>query len=148
MFLRRYNCEYLLEMKGSFWFPHSTEGHSLVVFSCACVLSHFSHVWLCATPWTISHQAPLSMGFSRQEYWSGLPSPPPGNLPNLGIKAGSLMSPALAGGFFTMSTTWEAQLSSHYQSTWPKHNPYPEAKTDIILFLLVTFWNQWTKIEK
>ena len=44
------------------------------------VLSCFSHVWLFATPWTVAHQAPLSMGFSRQEYWSGLPSPPPGDL--------------------------------------------------------------------
>ena len=43
----------------------------------ACMLSHFSHVWLCVTLWTIACQAPLSMGFSRQEYWSGLPFPPP-----------------------------------------------------------------------
>ena len=52
---------------------------------------------------------PLSMGFSRQEYWSGLPCPPPGDLPNPGIKPESLISPALAAGFFTTSTTWEAQ---------------------------------------
>ena len=45
------------------------------------MLSHFSHVWLFETPWTVAHQAPLPMGFSRQEYWSGLPSPPPGDLP-------------------------------------------------------------------
>ena len=43
-----------------------------------CALSHFSHVWFCATLWTIASQAPLSMGFSRQECWSGLPRPPPG----------------------------------------------------------------------
>ena len=61
------------------------------------VLSHFSPVWLCETLWTIAHQAPLSMGFSRQEYWSGLPCPPPGDLPNPGIEPTSLMSPALAG---------------------------------------------------
>ena len=53
-------------------------------------------------------QAPLSMGFSRQEYWSGLPRPPPGDLPDPGIKPVSLMSPALAGGFFTTSAIWEA----------------------------------------
>ena len=52
----------------------------------------FSHVRLCATPWTVALQAPLSMEFSRQEYWSGLPCPPPGDLPNLGIKS---RSPAL-----------------------------------------------------
>ena len=60
------------------------------------------------TPWTVARQAPLSMGFSRQEYWSGLPFPPPGDLPDPGIKPRSLMSPALAGGFFTTSATWEA----------------------------------------
>ena len=49
-----------------------------------------SHVRLFATPWTVTHQAPLSMGFSRQEYWSGVPFPSPGNLPNPGIKPRSL----------------------------------------------------------
>ena len=53
------------------------------------------------TPWTVAHQAPLSMGFSRQEYWSGLLSPSPGDLPNSRIKPTSLMLPALAGGFST-----------------------------------------------
>ena len=66
-------------------------------------------VWLFVTPWTTSRQALLSMGFSRQEYWSGLPFPSPGDLPNPGIKPTSLMPPALAGVFFTTSTTWEAQ---------------------------------------
>ena len=60
-----------------------------------------SRVQLSATPWTAAHQAPLSMGFSRQEYWSGVPCPPPGDLPDLKIELVSLMSPALAGGFFT-----------------------------------------------
>ena len=50
------------------------------------------------------------MGFSRQEYWSGLPCPPPGDLPDPGIEPVSLLSPALAGGFFTISATWEAQV--------------------------------------
>ena len=74
----------------------------------ACMLSHFSHIWLFATMWTVAGQPPLSMGFSRQEYRSGLPCNPPGDLPGSGIKPISLMSPALAGGFFTTSTTWEA----------------------------------------
>ena len=64
-----------------------------------CVRSCFSHVQLFLTPWTVAHQAPLSMGFSREEYWSGLPCPPPGDLPNPGIKPTSLTSSALAGGF-------------------------------------------------
>ena len=74
------------------------------------LLSHFSRVRLCVTPWTIARQAPLSMGFSRQEFWNGLPCPPPGDLPNLGIEPMSLTSPALAGGFFTTSATWKAPL--------------------------------------
>ena len=55
-----------------------------------------------------TRQAPLSLGFSRQENWNGLSFPSPGNLPNLGIKSTSLAFPALAGGFLTTSTTWEA----------------------------------------
>ena len=57
------------------------------------------------SPWTVTHQAPLSMGFSRQEYWSGLPCPPPGDLLHPGIKSASLMPPGGAGGFFTTSAT-------------------------------------------
>ena len=68
-----------------------------------CVQSCFSHVQLSATLWTIAHWAPLSMGFSRQEYWSGLPCPPPGDLPNAKTEPMSLISLALAG-----SATWEA----------------------------------------
>ena len=57
-----------------------------------------SHVQLFATPWTVALQAPLSTGFSSQEYWSGLSFPPPGDLPNLGIEP---VSPTWSGGFFT-----------------------------------------------
>ena len=81
--------------------------HKEFQFMCACVPSCFRHVWLYATPWTVSHRL---MGFSRQEYRSGLPCPPPGYLPDSGIKPVSLMSPALAGGFFTTNATWEALL--------------------------------------
>ena len=61
----------------------------------ACKLSHFSCVQLSETSWTSAHPAALSMGFSRQEYWSGLPFPPPGDLPDPGIEPSSPMSPAL-----------------------------------------------------
>ena len=57
-----------------------------------CMLSSFSCVWLFVTLWTVAGQAPLSMGFSRQEYWSGLPRPPPGDLPDPEIKSESLTS--------------------------------------------------------
>ena len=75
---------------------------------CVCKLSGISHVWLFPTLWTVAHQAPLSKGFSRQEYGGGLPCPPPGDLPDPGIEPASLMSPALAGRFFTTIATWEA----------------------------------------
>ena len=68
----------------------------------ASMLSHFSRVRLLATLRTIAQQAPLSMGFFRQEYWSGLPCPPPGDLPDPRIEP---VFPALAGGFFTTETT-------------------------------------------
>ena len=74
------------------------------------MLSPFSCVRLFVTLWIIAHQAPLSVGFFRKEYWSGLPCPPPGDLPDPGIKLSSLTSPALAGTFFTTSATWGAQL--------------------------------------
>ena len=66
----------------------------------------------CPTLWdpmTIALQVPLSMGFSRQEYWSGLPCPPPGDLPDPGIQPAFLASPALVVEFFTTDTTWEAR---------------------------------------
>ena len=74
------------------------------VYVCACMLSCFSPVQLCVTLWTVARQASLFIGFSRQEYCSGLP----GDLPNPGIKSVSLT----AGGFFTTSATWEAQVMS------------------------------------
>ena len=61
------------------------------------MLSHFSRVRLFATLWTVAHQAPLSMGFSKQKYWSGLPCPPPGDLFNPEIEPVALTFPALAG---------------------------------------------------
>ena len=87
-----------LEKKKKQYNPISVQVSSLLWIP-ICVLSHFSHVWLFATPWTVAHQAPLSMGLSRKEYWSGLPCPPPGGLPDSGIESASLKSSALAGMF-------------------------------------------------
>ena len=75
-------------------------------------LSRFSHIGLFATPWTVACQAPLTMGFSRREYWSGLPFPCPGTLPDPGIEPACLTSSALAGGFLTNSTICEALVAS------------------------------------
>ena len=72
----------------------------------ACVLSRFSRILFFATLWTVALQALLSMGFPRQAYWSGLPFPSPGDLPDPRIER--LMSPASAGRFFTSSIIWEA----------------------------------------
>ena len=71
-----------------------------------CVLGRFSHVRLFATPWTLALLAPLSMGFPRQKYWSGLPCSPPGDLLDPGIKPTSPVSPALAGRFFIAKLPW------------------------------------------
>ena len=79
----------------------------------ACVLSCFSCVRLFVTVWTVACQAALFTGFSRQEYWSGLPCPLLGDLPNPAVKPASLMSPVLPGGFFTTSTTWEAHSNRY-----------------------------------
>ena len=98
-------------------------------FTHACVLSCFSRVWLFATLWTVAHQAPLSMGFSKKELWSGLPCPPPVHLPNPGTEPASLSSPALAGRFFTTSATWEALnqvlllLLSRFSCVWLCETP-------------------------
>ena len=66
-----------------------------------CVLSHFNHVQLFVTPWTVACQVPLSIELSRQEYWSRLPFPTPGDLPEPGTKPTSLASLALTGRFFS-----------------------------------------------
>ena len=72
-----------------------------------CCVDVLSHVQLFATSQTVAHQAFLSMRLSRREYWSGLPFPSAGNLPDSGIKPVFLASPVLEGGFFTTSATWK-----------------------------------------
>ena len=84
------------------------------VMTWACVRDQsLSHFWLFVTPWTVACQAPLSMGFSKQEYRSGLPFPPPGDLPNPEIKPAS---PALAGRFFYHWATWETPMTCAWES--------------------------------
>ena len=74
---------------------------------CACMLSHFSHIQLFVIPWTVAHQAPLSMGILQARILEWVAIPSSRDLPNPGFKPVSLMSPALAGEFFTTSATWE-----------------------------------------
>ena len=92
-------CQTLFEAQGTLWRTRKvlmeltqTMGPSSERKTSVCVLSRFSRVRLFVTPWTVARQAPLSMGFSRQESWSGLPRPPPGDLPDPGLKP---VSPAL-----------------------------------------------------
>ena len=75
-----------------------------------------NHVQFFVTPWTVACQVSLSMEFSWQEYWSGLPCPPLGDLHDPGIEPSSFLSPALAGGLFTTSAIWEA----HTHLQWLK----------------------------
>ena len=105
------------------FFVEKTSGNYILR---ACLLSPFSCVRLFVTLWTVAHQDPWSMGFSRWEYWSGSPYPPPGHLPNLGIEPTTLLSPASANFFFFFffitSTIWEAQVHPKLQSTKWSHS--------------------------
>ena len=100
-------------------------------------LSHFSRIWLFAAPWTITSQVPLFMGFCKQEYWSGLPCPPPGDLPDSGIKPISLMSPGRR--VLYHWATWEAhkptilQLKKIIPFFWPQSRILPQ-------FLAPVWW--------
>ena len=111
-----------------------------------CMLSHFSCVWLFTTLWTVARQAPLSMGFSRQEYWSGLPCPFSENLPNPGIEPASFMSPALTGRFFNTTATWGAHWTPLYLI------PHTTRIKDIYMILYITMnswkWHQKHKQQK
>ena len=87
-----------------------------------------SHVRLFVTSWTVAHQAPLFMEFSRRECWSGLPCPPPGNLPHPGIELAFLMSPALAGRYFTTSTIWEVSSEGYHLTSSCPHSTPPVSR--------------------
>ena len=104
---------------------------------CVCVLSCFGHVQLFAIPWTVARQAPLSMGFSRQEQWSGLSFPILGYLPDPGIETASLTSPALADGFFTAKATGETYKAILFLAS---HLPTSPLQTSLTGF---GGWHQW-----
>ena len=88
------------------------------------MLSRFSHVQLSATPWTVAHQAPLPMGFSRQEYWNGLTCPPPEDFPHPGIEPTSLKSPSLEKGSLPLASPGK-----------PHFKGFENAKIDVKLSL-------------
>ena len=110
-----------------------------------CVCAKPLQSCLFATLWIVAHQAPLSMGFSRQEYWRSLPCPPPWDLPDPGIEPASLASPALAGGFFTTSATWESRPLTLCSTTvsclpLPLGLELPEGKTVFHYFFFFQFY--------
>ena len=117
----------------------------MIALPCACMFNSLSRVWLFATLWAVACQAPLSMGFYRQEHWSGLPCPPPGDLSDPEIEPTSLMSPAVAGGFFTTRATWEARLqiphfidTNHLLVIWRKYISFH--------FSILTFSSLWKNL--
>ena len=117
-----------------------------------CVLSHFSPVQLGAPLWTVAHQTPLPMGFSRWEHWSGSPCLLPEDLPDPGNEPTSLTSPALSGGFFITSATWEAHNKVHllpnplihpygYTSQGPTQLPSKSSQGYPFLASIPWWWN-------
>ena len=103
-----------------------------------------SLVQLFATLWAETCQASLSMEFSRQEYWSGLPFPPSGKFPNTGIEPMSLESPALAGRFFTTSTIWEVE----YFSSWQLFMALQFGQTQLLVLKECLFSLEYSQIPK
>ena len=112
---------------------HLLKSSWLVLSAFAFIQNSWLYMHMCSTaqscltlfdPWTIACQAPLSMGFSQQEYWSGLPCPPPGDLPDPGTDPSSLTSPALTGRFFTNWATGETPhaLYSPLKCPWITNN--------------------------
>ena len=105
-----YVSSHVVSISPSFWelrpYLHACIGR----WVCA---KHYSFVRLFAALWTVVHQAPLSMGFSRQEHWNGLPCLPPGDLLDPGIEPGSPASPASADEFFTTSAYWKVPISTY-----------------------------------
>ena len=123
----------------------------LCIYPYMCVWAQLlSRAWLFVTPWTVAHQAPLSMGFSQQGYWSGLPFSHPGGLPNPGTKPTSPVSPALAGRFFTTEPpgkhTFITNLSENFTETMNLSFLYIQTHSYWIgqKVLWVRWWKTWT----
>ena len=129
--------------------PSRIPGHFREAQSLLCVVvCVLSHVWFFGTPWTVACQSPLSIEFSRQEYWSGLPCPLPGDLPDPGVEPTFLAYPALAGGFLPLCHLGSPQsqllpwkpVSSHWDCHIPGSAWQPDAGSGlryrIMLFVI------------
>ena len=97
------------------WHCKESDTTKWLILCCTCVLSR---VWLFVTLWAVSSQAPLSVGFSRQEYWSGLPFPSPSDLPKPGIKPASPVSPALQADSLPTEPSGNLWLTYNTKQTW------------------------------
>ena len=115
--------------------------HGVASLNWACK-RHFSHVQLFVTLWTVDHQAPLSVEFSRQEYWSGLPFPSPRDLPNLEIKVMSAFVFHIAGRFITHRATWEALYSITLTKMRNSFGKEGSKIGSVLLFFLLVSWVQ------
>ena len=115
--------EIIRNLSFSIW-PFSLEDNTFKIYSCCCKWQNLILFY----DWEIAHQVPLSMGFSRQEHWSGLPCPPPGDLPNSGTEPASPVSSALAGSSLPPCTTWEAPVEQY--AKWNK----PVTKWQILYY--------------
>ena len=116
-----------------------------------CTLSGFSCVRLCATLWAIAWQAPLSMGFSRHEYWSGLSCIPPRDLPHPGIEPASLLSPALARGFFTTNHhlgTPQYTCKYAHSSTVYNLSKLETSQISVNSTMDIEWYTQWNTIQQ
>ena len=115
-------------------------------FLIAAAAARFCRVRLFVTPWTVACQAPLSIGFSRQQYCNGLPCPPPGNFPNPGIETMSLVAPALQADSSPLRPLWRPLSSLKAYCLWSDTNAYIQVslrvtviKYNFVIYLL-NFW--------
>ena len=131
-------------LKPSKGFPSHSE--SAPKYQHACLLSCASHVWLFKNPWIVVCQAPMAVGFARQEYWSRLSFPPTGDLPDPGIELASTGSPPLAGGFPTTASPGKSQgiTSSSQVIMWSLHilqlSPSFPSQSHGLLAILIHMW--------
>ena len=111
---------------------------SILYVCCCCWVSRWATSDSFATPWTVACQASLSMGFPRQEYWSGLPFPSPGDPPNPGIEPAFSASPALSGGFFTTEPLEKQAHFTHSVSVNPRLLIYPFPSSCLVTISLIS----------
>ena len=119
------------------WLPRGKGFGKPCMFSCT--------VWFFAAPWTVAHQIPLSMEFSRREYWSRSPFPSPGNLPSPGMEPTSLLSPALSGRFLTtepiLPKAWD--WYQNWQIDQENHQEIGGPETNNLISLTPDFWQRY-----